>query len=685
MLIIVTSFINPVYCKYTDRHTRYVTINVRKPNYKVVFNKNAPSGTTVTGTMNDQSFIYGVRQNLTSNSYALTNYDFLSWNTSANGSGTVYTDGQEVLNITSVDNATINLYAMWGYMATPVITRSDYNTFTYTAPGAHAYYVSKSSTRPSGSTSISNNFALNTWTSATNTGDLSLASGDIYYVFAEDADGNVSAGSANIAVRTVTRSQGTGTTLTTKYESSSGGAFTTSPTYVLNGTPIYVSAALNTGYQTLVLNKNDAAATNNTTHTINTDTTFASSSTIITYTISYTLNSGSATNPTSYNVTTANFTLNNPTRSGYTFLGWSGTGLTGTTNKTVTITKGSTGNRSYTANWLQNPIINGVTTATMSQATAATYYGKTVKTVAGTSFNPNASDTRTWQVFYIDTANKYGDGKGTIYLKAKSDSTKTIRFNSKISGTGDDSFDSVFADNTTARTINGTSTTSYVTIKIGSTTTYKAVGKNRYYKISGNNVVNSSGDVINTKYLSLNPKYKTGRVSYNSSYPSKVNFFNMEKAAAFLCDPAQFTAYKDSRVNYATGSPSVEMYIDSWNSKYTTKTMNYRFNTKVDGTTDRNKLPGYQLYPEDDNGTAVWGTVTGKVNIPSTDTTGMYKTSSGLWIASPSVIYHGGSLIRLSTSASVGLGNATINQTFEFTPVVALNPEAIVITTDYTG
>ena len=69
------------------------------------------------------------------------------------------------------------------------------------------------------------------------------------------------------------------------------------------------------------------------------------------YTISYTLNGGSATNNTSYNVETNSFTLNNPTRTAYDFVGWSGTGLSGTGNKTVTISKGSTGNRSYTANW----------------------------------------------------------------------------------------------------------------------------------------------------------------------------------------------------------------------------------------------------------------------------------------------------------------------------------------------
>ena len=73
------------------------------------------------------------------------------------------------------------------------------------------------------------------------------------------------------------------------------------------------------------------------------------------YTISYNLNNGTATgNPDSYTVESDAITLNTPTRPGYTFTGWSGTGLTGENNLTVTIEKGSTGDRSYTAHWRYN-------------------------------------------------------------------------------------------------------------------------------------------------------------------------------------------------------------------------------------------------------------------------------------------------------------------------------------------
>ena len=73
------------------------------------------------------------------------------------------------------------------------------------------------------------------------------------------------------------------------------------------------------------------------------------------YTISYNLNNGTATgNPDSYTVESDAITLNTPTRPGYTFTGWSGTGLDGENNMTVTIEKGSTGERSYTAHWRYN-------------------------------------------------------------------------------------------------------------------------------------------------------------------------------------------------------------------------------------------------------------------------------------------------------------------------------------------
>lgn len=72
------------------------------------------------------------------------------------------------------------------------------------------------------------------------------------------------------------------------------------------------------------------------------------------FTITYDLDGGELpagkSNPTSYNSDTKAFTLVNPQKTGYVFLGWSGTEITGTQVR-VTIPRGSSGNRSYAANW----------------------------------------------------------------------------------------------------------------------------------------------------------------------------------------------------------------------------------------------------------------------------------------------------------------------------------------------
>lgn len=78
------------------------------------------------------------------------------------------------------------------------------------------------------------------------------------------------------------------------------------------------------------------------------------------YKIFYQLDGGSITsgsNATEFNEKSATIDITNPTKEGYTFVGWSGTpitGLSGNENKDVSIPTGSRGNRIYTANWQIN-------------------------------------------------------------------------------------------------------------------------------------------------------------------------------------------------------------------------------------------------------------------------------------------------------------------------------------------
>jgi uncharacterized protein (TIGR02145 family)/uncharacterized repeat protein (TIGR02543 family) len=72
----------------------------------------------------------------------------------------------------------------------------------------------------------------------------------------------------------------------------------------------------------------------------------------VSYTITYTLGGGVATpaNPTSYTGDSPDITLVNPVRTAYEFTGW--TGSNGTTKEmVVTIPSGSSGAKSFTANW----------------------------------------------------------------------------------------------------------------------------------------------------------------------------------------------------------------------------------------------------------------------------------------------------------------------------------------------
>ena len=156
-----------------------------------------------------------------------------------------------------------------------------------------------------------------------------------------------------------------------------------------------------------------------------------------TYTIGYTLNSGTVAtaNPTSYKTDTTSFTLNNPTRTGYTFKGWSGTGLTGNTNQTVTISKGSRGNRTYTANWTAK-----TTTVTLNQqsgsggtsSVTATYnsampsitkptrsYTVSYNTVRGSQAFAPVTSTYTFGGYYTSTG-----GNGTQYINSSGTSAK---------------------------------------------------------------------------------------------------------------------------------------------------------------------------------------------------------------------------------------------------------------------
>ena len=175
-----------------------------------------------------------------------------------------------------------------------------------------------------------------------------------------------------------------------------------------------------------------------------------------------------------------------------------------------------------------------IVTAKEIESNPKKYYGAKV-----TNYTAGGA---TWRIFYVDTEDgadgngKYGDGKNTVYLIAEYDN-RTQALGTKN------------ADNT-----------------------YTA------------NAYQSS----TTKIREMNPTWKEYRQSVAES-----SWSENEKSAAYLCDTSKWTTYCDStKANYAIGSPSLEMYADSYNKTHNSNSLVYTC-TPTTGTASTNSGNGY--------------------------------------------------------------------------------------------
>ena len=174
------------------------------------------------------------------------------------------------------------------YNETPIITRSNYNTFTVSATNGSKYLISTSQTTvPTASTSG--------WSTITSK-ESSTSEKEIWYVWVQDAYGNVSENHATITNYKVTLSAGTGTSLIAKADTTNGETVT-SGMYVLNETPVYQTGAISGAYVNLVVKKDSITIANSSEQTLSTDTTFSSSATAANYAVNI--------SPTYYSLTLA--------------------------------------------------------------------------------------------------------------------------------------------------------------------------------------------------------------------------------------------------------------------------------------------------------------------------------------------------------------------------------------------
>lgn len=98
-------------------------VDVHQPVYYVrfddnnEFNPNHQTGeftqNVVDGSMSDMVCEWSHSYDLNVNTYRREGYDFVGWNTKSDGSGTAYSDGAEIKNLTDETDGVITLYAQW--------------------------------------------------------------------------------------------------------------------------------------------------------------------------------------------------------------------------------------------------------------------------------------------------------------------------------------------------------------------------------------------------------------------------------------------------------------------------------------------------------------------------------------------------------------------------------------------
>lgn len=333
---------------------------------------------------------------------------------------------------------------------------------------------------------------------------------------------------------------------TVNFDANGGSVSTTSKKVYYNQTMGTMPTPTRTGYafKNWCTDKNGAGGVITSDYkiswTTSTTSTLYAQWTPINYTISYNLNGGSASNKTSYTIETNTFTLANPTKTGYTFAGW--TGSNGTTKQTsVSIAKGSTGDKTYTANWNINQY--NVTYIDVVGSTSGKQLGKTTKkvnynsNVRGSDLGSSTSDNAYYNGYYYvsDTSAIVTTSGATVYRIFK---LRTINKTSNLTWNDNNNKNGLRPSNYTLKLIRNGSVFKQVELNSTQTSytfnnlnkydsngkeynyTYEVVANDRY-KISldsnGNTITenyqNSTFSVTIPKTISLNGL--TGKGNYN--------------------------------------------------------------------------------------------------------------------------------------------------------------------------
>lgn len=277
----------------------------------VDYNANGGSGST-----DSSSHTYGVAITLTANGFTKTGYTFAGWAISAGGA-VIYSDGQNVVNLTAVNGATITLYAVW--------TTNSY-TINYNANGGLSITASGSHTYDEAKTLTANDFTRTGYTFA---GWAASADGTAIYTDEESVLNLASEDGAIVTLYAVW----TPHACTVSYSANGGSGSTDSSSHIYDAwKTLTANGFAKTGYTfagwaTSVdgsVNFADCQSVLNLTSEEGAIVTLYAVWTTNSYTVNYNPNCGSgstASSSHSYDET-KKLTPNGFTRTGYTFAGW---------------------------------------------------------------------------------------------------------------------------------------------------------------------------------------------------------------------------------------------------------------------------------------------------------------------------------------------------------------------------
>ena len=331
---------------YTPAASVTVTAQFAPITYTVEFSANGGSG----DGMASMTFTYDAPQALTANTFTRTGYTFAGWTTNSEGTQAEYTDGQSVSNLTTQANATVTLYAVW--------TTNAY-TVKFNANGGQGTMADQTFAYGTLQTLTRNAFTyaghiFEGWATSQD-GDVEYEDEESVLNLTAEANGSVTLYAVwmanqitvNFHYNYTTEAQTISVTIAYNSEMGDDADWATSTQTIASSRNGYECTAWNT--------QADGEGTAYTADTVlrSTETVdlYAQWS-VIGYDITYELDGGTNAdgNPATYTVESEAITLAAPTRMGYNFEGWTYDGQE-EPEETVTIEKGSTGDRTYTAVW----------------------------------------------------------------------------------------------------------------------------------------------------------------------------------------------------------------------------------------------------------------------------------------------------------------------------------------------